>query len=127
MDLVQLLTSQLGVSNQQAKGGTGLLLKLAQEKLGASDFSKVSGAVPNSQSYMQAAPEPGGLAGAIGMFASSFGGNAGQLGNLASLAGGFKDLGLSPEMISKFIPIVLSFVQAKGGDGVKRLLQQVLS
>jgi hypothetical protein len=29
-------------------------------------------------------------------------------------------------MVGKFIPIVLSFVQAKGGGGVKDLLEKVL-
>jgi len=48
------------------------------------------------------------------------------LGNLASLAGGFSKLGLDSGMIGKFIPIILSFAQSKGGDVVKKLLEKAL-
>ena len=34
MELLQLLTSQLGVTEEQAKGGTGLLLQGGKEKAG---------------------------------------------------------------------------------------------
>lgn len=71
-------------------------------------------------------PESGGLAGALGGLASSFGGGVGQLGNLASLADGFKSLNLESSQNSQFIPIILSFVQSKGGDIVKNILEKAL-
>jgi hypothetical protein len=64
--------------------------------------------------------------GAVGGLASKFGGKAGELGNMASLAGGFSKLGLDSGMVGKFIPIVLSYVQEKGGDGAMQLLQNAL-
>lgn len=124
MELIQMLTSQLGVSDQQAKGGAGLLLKLAKDKLGGDEFGQVAKAVPDAESLISSAPAPSGIGGALGGLASSLGG--GKLGNLASLASGFKGLNLDTGMIGKFIPIVLSFVQSKGGDGVKGLLEKVL-
>ena len=66
------------------------------------------------------------MLGGIGKLASGLGGGAGQLGNLASLAGGFSNLGMDSGMIGKFIPIILSFAQSKGGDVVKGLLEKVL-
>jgi hypothetical protein len=51
-----------------------------------------------------------------------FGGGSG----LAGLAGGFSKLGLDSGMIGKFLPIILSFVQSKGGGGVKTILEKVL-
>lgn len=125
MELIQMLTSQLGIDDEQATGGTGLLLKLAKSKLGA-DFSKVTGAIPDAEKLISSAPASGGLAGTLGGLMSSFGGGAGQLGNLAALAGGFKTLNLDSGLIGKFIPIVLSFVQSKGGDQAKSLLEKVL-
>jgi len=62
----------------------------------------------------------------IGGLASKLGGGAGKLGSLASLAGGFKGLGLDSGMVGKFIPIILTFVQSKGGDSIKSLLAGVL-
>ena len=49
-------------------------------------------------------------------------GGGGGLGSLAGLAGGFSKLGLNAGMIVKFLPIILSFLQGKGGEGLKNLL-----
>jgi hypothetical protein len=126
MELINQLTQDLGVTEEQAKGGAGLLFDLAKQKLGAGDFENVSAAVPGISEMMGAAPKSGGLGGAIGGLASALGGGAGKLGDLASLAGGFKNLGLGSDMIGKFVPIILSFVQSKGGDSIKNLLEGVL-
>jgi len=129
MELIQTLVAQLGVSDAQAKGGAGLLFKMAKEKLGAGDFAKIAGAVPGVEDMVSSAPESGGAAGALGGLGglmSSMGGSVGQLGSLASLTSGFKSLNLDAAMVSKFMPIVLSFVQSKGGDGVKSLLEKAL-
>ena len=125
MELVQMLTSQLGVSEKQAQGGAGLLFKMAKEKLGTDEFSQVASAVPDVENLISSAPEAGGVAGALGGLVSSFGGGTGQLGNLASLAAGFKNLNLGSGMVGKFTPIVMSFAQSKGGDTVKNILEKV--
>jgi hypothetical protein len=126
MELIEQLVKNLGVSEEAAKGGSGLIFKMAQEKLGSGDFSKVANALPGIDGLMKSAPESGGVLGGIGKLASGLGGGAGQLGNLASLAGGFSKLGLDSGMIGKFIPIILSFAQSKGGDAVMKLLQKAL-
>jgi hypothetical protein len=120
MELIDQLTKSLGVTEPQAKGGAGLLFKLAKDKLSGGDFSKVSAAVPGIDGLIGAAPG-GGILGGLGKV---FGG--GGLAGLAGLAGGFSKLGLDAGMISKFVPIVLSFVQSKGGDQVKGILEKVL-
>jgi hypothetical protein len=126
MELIQMLTSQLGITDEQASGGAGLIFKMAKEKLGGDDFGKVSSAIPDIEKLISSAPDSGGIAGALGGLASSFGGGAEQLGSLASLAGGFKKLNIDSGLISKFLPIVLSFVQSKGGDSLKGLLEKVV-
>lgn len=126
MELVEMLTNQLGITEEQAQGGSGLLFKMAKENLGAEEFSQVAGAVPDVENLISSAPEAGGISGALGGLASSLGGGAGQLGNLASLASGFKNLNLDSGMVGKFIPVVMSFVQSKGGDTVKNILEKVL-
>ncbi len=125
MDLLNMLTSQLGISEEQAGGGAGLIFNLAKEKLGG-DFSQITDAIPNVSGLMDKAPDAGGggLMGAIGGIASSFG--AGDIGNLASLAGGFSKLDLDAGMVTKFVPIVLEFVKGQAGDGVMGLLSKVL-
>ncbi len=129
MEIVNQLVENLGISEEQAKGGVGALFNLAKDKLGVEDFGQVSEAIPGMEDLLSAAPEGGGggggLAGAVGGLASKLGGGAGGLGGLASLAGSFSSLDLDSGMISKFIPTVLSFVQSKGGDSAKNLLEGV--
>jgi hypothetical protein len=123
MDLISTLTQNLGVNDTQAKGGAGLIFKLAKEKLPAADFNQVATAIPGVDSIMGAAPAPGGGGlGGLGNLVSGLGGAAGGLGSLAGLAGGFSKLGLSPDMVSKFLPVILNFVQSKGGEGLKAIL-----
>ena len=126
MEILNMLIEQLGVTEDQAKGGAGSILSLAKEKLGDADFSKVAQAIPGMEDLLEAAPESVGLAGMVGGLASKIGGGAEKLGSLAGLANGFKGLGLDFGMVGKFIPIVLSFVQSKGGDSIKNLLAGAL-
>ncbi len=126
MELIQQLVSQLGIQEGQAKGGAGLLFKQAKERLGSDEFSQLVQKVPGAESLINDAPQSGGIMGAVGSLASKFGGKGSELGNMASLAGGFSKLGLDRGMISKFIPIVLSYVQGKGGNEAMQLLQKAL-
>ncbi|MCA9452114.1 MAG: DUF2780 domain-containing protein [Nitrospiraceae bacterium] len=138
MELIQQLVNNLGVNEGQAKGGAGLLFNLAKNKLGAGEFQRLADKVPAVKDLLGAAPASsttasagGSMMGALGGLASSLGAGGlgekmGGLENLANLASGFSQLGLSPDMIGKFLPIVLSFVQNQGGDSMKGLLEKVL-
>lgn len=126
MELLNQLVQNLGVNEDQAKGGAGLIFKLAKDKLGGGEFTKVAEAVPGVDDLVSAAPESGGAASALGGLGSALGGGAEKLGGIASLAGGFSKLGLDSGMAGKFIPVILSFVQSKGGDTAKNLLSGVL-
>ena len=127
MELVKLLAENLNIGEDQAKGGAGLIFKLAQEKLGDGDFAQITQHVPEMASMLEAAPEDAGIAGALGGLASSLGGGKVEaMGNMAQLIGGFSKLGLDEGAVTKFIPIVLSFLEGKGGSGIKDLLAKVL-
>ena len=129
MELVQQLVSNLGVGEDQAKGGAGLILKLAQDKLGGGEFAKVASAIPGSDVLLGSAPsESGGMMGALGgMAAGMMGGNQGaNIGSLMSLAGGFSKLGMDGNMVTKFLPVILNFVQQKGGADVAGILSKAL-
>ena len=139
MELIQQLVSSLGVNEDQAKGGAGLLFNLAKEKLGAGDFQQITDKIPGVSDLLGAAPTQSaaasagsGMMGALGGAAAALGAGGlgdklGGLGDLASLASGFSQLGLSSDMVGKFAPIVLSFVQSQGGNGIKSLLEKVMS
>jgi hypothetical protein len=74
-------------------------------------------------SFLKAAPSTSGGSGGLGGLAAALPSN---LGGLASEAAAFQKLGLSPDMVAKFIPILTSFVQSKGGANLASLLSRVL-
>jgi hypothetical protein len=131
MELVQQLVSNLGVQENQAKGGAGLILKLAQDKLGGGEFAKVASAIPGSDMLLGSAPTEesgGGMMGALGGMAAGMmgGGQGANIGSLMSLAGGFSKLGMDGNMVTKFFPVILNFVQQKGGADVAGILSKAL-
>jgi len=121
-ELVGQLTKQLSITPTQATGGAGALFSLAKTKLTPSDFSKVAAVVPGMGSFLKAAPTAGGTS-ELSSLASSL---PGEMGSLASTASSFQKLGLSPDMVEKFVPILTGFVQGKGGANVASLLSGAL-
>ncbi|MCU5785087.1 hypothetical protein B27N_00090 [Alcanivorax marinus] len=107
--LVNDLSSQLGVSKQQAAGGTAALFSLAKTQLSGDQFSGITSQVSGLGSLLG-----GGDQGATG------GMLGGVLGNVKTLAGvqqAFNALGLSPEMIGQFTPIITQFLGNQGVAG----------
>ena len=117
--LIGNLTSQLGITNQQATGGAGAIFDYAKQKLSPADYSTVSQSLPEADSLTKAAPKNNGMAAMLG-------GNRGEAGGIASIAGRFSQLGLSPDMIGQFLPVVLDYAKSMGGDTVSNLLGSVL-
>ena len=126
-ELVGLLTKQLSVTPAQATGGAGTIFGLAKSHLNSTDFSKIAAVVPGMSGFLKAAPAAsstsgGGIPGISSISASL----PGASGGLGAAAGAFQKLGLSPDMVSRFLPIVTQFLQAKGGPGVASLLSKGL-
>jgi hypothetical protein len=122
-ELVGALSKEMGSTPEQAAGAAGALFGVAKSRLNADQFSQVATAVPGMDSLLGAAPAPGGaLGGATGAL-SQLGGSA---SGLAGAAAAFSKLGLSPEMVSKAIPILTSFVTKSGGANVGNLLAGAL-
>lgn len=127
IELVNELTSKLGIQEGQAKGGAGLIFKLAQQKLGG-DFSKIASVVPGVNDMMSSAPpSEGGSKVTSGILGALSGESKGQsLGDFAGLAGGFSKLNLSGGIVTKFIQIILNYVKGKGGNDTSSLLSNAL-
>ena len=63
----------------------------------------------------------------LGKGSSMFGGASKQnLEGGMGLAGSFSQLGLSPETMNQFVPVILDYVESKGGETVKNLLASAL-
>ena len=110
--LVGTLKSTLGVTDEQAEGGLGSILTLAQEKLAKGDFDKIAQVVPGSQKYLDAAKKLGAV--------------TGPLMNSAGLNSAFSKLGIAPDKAAKFTPTVLDAVGTVGGESAKNMLANAL-
>ena len=104
--LVGALTSGLGVSSEQAVGGTGAMMGLAQSKLSPEQFGSITSAVPGLGDVTKAA---GPLLGSS------------SLSSLAGVQGAFSKLGMSPETVGKFAPIIGDAISKGAGPQVAGL------
>jgi hypothetical protein len=110
--LMKLVTSQLGVTQNQAMGGVGSELTLAKEKLPSGDFNALAKAIPGTDSYMKAAKDLGAVTGPVG--------------DKAGLQSAFQRLGMNSGMVDKFSGLLSDFAGKMGGDPVKNALAAVL-
>jgi hypothetical protein len=106
------LTSSLGVTQDQAEGGVGSILTLAQEKLAKGDFDKIAALIPGASGYLEKA--------------KSLGAVAGPLVNGAGLNGALGKLGIDAATAAKFTPTVTKFVSKAGGSKLGGLLTNAL-
>lgn len=132
MGLVKMLTSQLGVTEKQATGGAGSLFEMAKGRLSETDYGKVAGAIPGIGDLIKAAPKVSEATKQASDQVSELTKGLGSLTNAmdsakkyAAVYEQFKKLGLDTDMVSKFIPIILSFVQSSGGETVVNILKSV--
>ena len=112
VDPFKALGSTLGLSKNQAEGGLGSILTLAQEKLAKGDFDKVAKAIPGASKYLAKA--------------KSLGAVTGPLKNLAGLNGALGKLGIDEKTASKFLSAVPEVVSKTGGSDVGKMLEGVL-
>ena len=110
--LINVLTSSLGLSQNQAIAGAGSLLGLASEKLGAQDYAKIAGAIPGSSDLVKQAGDLTGL-----------GKNFGSLANVTSALG---KMGISSSQVTSIGSSMADFAGKSGGESTKNLLLSAL-
>ncbi len=128
-ELVNILMSQLGVTQPQAEGGAGAIFKTARENLKPDEFKQIESAVPEAESLIKAAPnvEEEKSTGGFGSLTSMAKQVApGKLGSAAELSESFDKLGLEKQMIGKFSNIVVDYCKEKGGQVVSSLMQKAI-
>jgi hypothetical protein len=106
--VTKLLTNQLGVTSNQAMGGTGSILSLAKERLSGMDFNALTKAIPGSDTFMKTAKDLGAVTGPVG--------------DQAGLTSAFSRLGMGPDMVPKFTGTLSDFVGKAGGEPARNLL-----
>lgn len=96
--LTDLLTSQLSVSTEQAVGGSGALLALAQSELSDENSSELESLVPGLSTL------------------SSAQSLLGNVESLSAVQSTFDSLGLDSSLISQFAPVILQYLNEQGAS-----------
>ncbi|HEY6609989.1 MAG TPA: DUF2780 domain-containing protein [Pseudomonas sp.] len=131
----------LQVTPQQAMGGVGALLGLAQSQLAADQYAQLAGSVPgleflggNAGSAASAGNGVSGVLGRLGALSGLLGGSAspapqpsgaptGTVSSLEEVNQAFSALGMGVGLVGQFAPILLQFL---GNQGVAGTLLQSL-
>ena len=117
-ELIKGIMDAAGVNEEQAKGGAGALFEMAKGKMDKTDFDKVSDAVPNMGDLLSSVPAVGG--GKTSMLGSA----AKQLVGMPKVLAVFDKLGISRDKVQLFTPIIVNYVEKKGGKAVSSLLEK---
>jgi len=123
-ELIDLLVKNVNVDEKQARGGAGLLLKVARDRLGAQQFSSLLGGVPGLEDLIGQAPQAGGFSKLFGGLAGSLGGSNGAV--IAQIVSGFGSLGLSPDHAKRMAPVMMQFLRGKVGAETADTLEKTL-
>jgi len=147
MDLIGTLSSQLGMTPDQAKGLAGGLLGVVNGAVhhgaGPDAAGQLQAAIPELKNWMQttaahqgAAAPAGGSGDLLGMLGSMLGGAQGA-GNLATQLQGsgaatamttvLAKYGIKPEQMAAVAPVLGQFLQHRmGAEGAQSIIGQVL-
>ncbi|DAB34060.1 MAG TPA: hypothetical protein CFH82_07350 [Sulfurospirillum sp. UBA12182] len=113
--LLNLLTSNLGVSNSQAVGGASAILTKAATNMSQADVSSLTSAIPSISSLISSTVSSQSGQNMLGSLVSS-----------TSLGSQFSALGMDSSMVGKFIPIILQFINTEAGSTIMNSVQSAL-
>ncbi len=105
--LVDNLVSELGITQDQAIGGAGVLMAYTKQDLDETEWSRLTQLVPEASTLAEEA-DMGGVMNSLG---SVLGDTIGMPYVMDTLSG----LGLDPDTIGRFAPTVLDYVKRQGG------------
>lgn len=116
--LISQVTSQLPVSGQQATGGVGALLSLAQNQLSESNSEELTKLIPGMDQLTSL--NLSGSSGSTDILSS--------IQNMESVNKVFEQLGLDSSMVSQFAPVLLQYLTGQGAsDGLLSSLSSLWS
>ncbi|WP_158700920.1 DUF2780 domain-containing protein [Phytohalomonas tamaricis] len=112
-DLVSTLSDQLGVTQQQAIGGSAAMLALAKSQLGDTQFNQLSNQAPGIDGLLSSASAVSGSSSLLSRISGSS--SSSTSGDSSMVNSAFKMLGMDSSMMTQFAPIMLNYF---GGNGV---------
>ncbi len=128
-ELTNLLVQQVGVTPTQAMGGAGALLQIAQTRMNPEVFTTLAQQLPDVQKLLSAVPalqkEGSGLSGLARKLAGLSGDSS--ISSALTAVSLFQQLGMKPETMQRFIPVVIEYVKGNTGTAIAEGLGVALS
>jgi len=106
------LASSLGITAQQAQGGVGAMLVVAQQRLAHDDYLQIIKYIPEASEYV-------GVARQLSVF-------EGASSTATALDASFAKLDFTPEQQAKFTSAVTDYLTRAGGRDVGNLMRGAL-
>lgn len=106
------LASSLGITSQQAKGGLGSMLFIAQQRLANEDYLRIVKYIPEADEFT-------GIARQLEVFENAS-------STATALNAAFSKLGITPDKQAKFIQAVTDYLTKAGGREVGNLMTGAL-
>jgi hypothetical protein len=102
-----------GLSTEQAAGGLGALMSLAESRLAPADYSSFTKLMPSADKYVKVAKDAGILTTPVK--------------DVKSVNNAFSKLGMDPNQARGLLGSVSDFAAKQGGDAGRGLLTRVLN
>jgi hypothetical protein len=119
MELIRKLATDLGVKPEQARCGARLLFQVALKEMEEPAVLNVFDLVPELADLLTAPHKKQVAAG--DWSASVCRASRTDRQSHFDLAGEFLRLGMGRDMISRFVPLMLAYIQHRGGEGINKL------
>ncbi len=123
--MIEYAAKQLNLSEGKVAASFGSLLKVAQDNLSQENFALISKAVPDTQSYLDKAPEIS--KSALSSLFSSAGDAGKKAESIDYLNSAFDKLGISKEQIPGLVNSFSSYLDNNGYKEAAVLLKQGVS
>lgn len=129
--LLDSVTEELGITQEQASAALGSLFKLANKEMKGTDFEQLAEIVPDMDSLLKTAPKMkesstskmlGGLSGLGG----SFGKASQSSSNLVMLNSALAKLGIDSSQAAPLLETVYNYVQSEGGQALLEKMKKAL-
>ncbi len=126
-ELINLIVKNLSVTQPQAEGGTGAILKATKKEAQPEEFKEVESTIPEADVLMQKAPEPEPQKhSAMGTLSSLTRKASPKVGSAVDLANSFNKLGLGKEMIGKFGKVITDYCKQKGSSAASSVISRAI-
>lgn len=123
-EIIELVSTKLGVSETVARDGIKILLKFAQKQIPAEDFQKLIDKLPGAADLLAEATAAG--AAPNGLFGSLSGLLGGQAGAAAQALSELQAAGIEPSRIAPFMQTFVDKTrEVAGPDGVDLIVKNI--